>query len=148
MQQTKTLINLYSDKILKLAADISLYDRLDEPDITIKKRAPICGSMVIVDLNISNNIITGYAHDIRACALGQASASILSKEIVGRKSSEIIETRMSVKEMLVGGSYQLDKFHDYKFLSPAADYKNRHASIMLVLDAAVEGILKIEENQV
>jgi len=146
MEKPKNSLELYSEKILELAANISLHERLNSPDISIEKRAPICGSMVTVDLNISKDKIVGYAHDVKACALGQASASILSKDIIGKTLTEIITARVSVKKMLAGDRYLLDIFKDYSFLSPAVDYKHRHASIMLVLDATVEGIEKIKNS--
>ena len=145
MDKSNNLIDLYSEKILELACNISLYERLKFPDITIKKRAPICGSMIAVDLKITEEKVTAYAQDVKACALGQASASILAKDIIGKTSEEIVATRNAVKQMLCGEPYILNIFTDYTFLSPAADYKHRHPSIMLALDATIEGISEIKE---
>ena len=146
MEKSKNLIDLYSERILALAVAIPLSERLITPQVTIKKRSPLCGSMVTIDLNIENDKILNYGHDVKACALGQASASILAKDILGKTSSQIIDLRTAVMQMLTGCQSPLTIFTDYQVLSPARDYKNRHASIMLALDATVEGIQKIKNN--
>jgi len=146
MEKSKNLIDLYSERILALAVAIPLSERLITPQVTIKKRSPLCGSMVTIDLNIENDKILNYGHEVKACALGQASASILAKDILGKTSSQIIDLRTAVMQMLTGCQFPLTIFTDYQVLSPARDYKNRHASIMLALDATVEGIHKIKNN--
>ena len=141
------LIDLYSHKILAYAADIPLTERLINPQCTVEKRSPLCGSMITVDLKLKDNVICGYGHEVRACALGQASASILAKNILGSNCKEIQTLRQTILFMLNGeGSAPKNKFSDYEILSPAKDYKNRHASILLALDAVVEAIDKIRSK--
>ena len=79
MPSETDLIKLYSDKILKMAADPIYRDRLPTPDASATKRSPLCGSTVTVDINVENGVITGYGQDVRACALGQASSTIIGK---------------------------------------------------------------------
>ena len=143
MEKTKDLFELYSNQILKLAADIPILERLNSPDVTINNRTKLCGT---IDLNMNNGIIIGYAHEVKACALGQASASILAKDIVGKTGKEVIKVREAVFKMLDGSSYSLDIFPEYQILSSAAEFKNRHDSILLSLDAAVQAIKKIKRD--
>ena len=143
MEKSKDPFELYSHQILTLAGNIPLLERLPSPDISISKRSKLCGSMVIIDLSMENGRVSSYSHDIKACALGQASASILAKEIIGKTEEQITTVRNSVVKMLNGSTYSEEIFLDYQFLSPASQFKNRHDSIMLVLDATVEAIKKI-----
>ncbi len=143
MEKSKDSIELYSNQILSLAANIPLTERLLSPDITVTKRSRLCGSTVTIDLIMKNEIIVDYAHEIKACALGQASASILAKDILGKTSTQIIKARNSVVQMLNNVNYSHDIFSDYEVLLPASQFKNRHDSILLPLDATVEGIDKI-----
>ena len=146
MEKPKYSLDLYSDQILSLAADIPLMDRLVSSDVTIKKRSQLCGSVVTIDVNMKERIVTHYSHDIKACALGQASASILATDIVGKTGDQIIEVRDAVFKMLNGSLYSLEIFPKYQVLLPAREFKNRHESIMLSLDATVEAIKKINAN--
>ena len=146
MEKPKDLFELYSNQILSLAADIPLLERLNAPDATISNRTKLCGSVITIDLNMSNNIIMGYAHEVKACALGQASASILAKGIVGKTGKQIIKVRDAVFKMLNGSSYSLSIFPQYQILTPASEFKNRHESIMLSLDATVQAIRKINPD--
>ena len=146
MEKPKDLFELYSNKILSLAADIPLLDRLNSPDATISNRTLLCGSVITIDLNMDNNIISDYAHEVKACALGQASASILAKDIVGKTGKQIINVRDAVFQMLNGSNYSLDIFPQYHVLTPATEFKNRHESIMLSLDAVVQAIRKINPD--
>lgn len=135
------LIRLYSQRILALAADIPLTDRLASPQITVRKRAPLCGSTVTVDLALEDDRIVAFGQDVKACALGQASASILAAHVLGRSGSEIATLREQLKAMLKsGGPVPSAPFGDYEVLLPARDYRNRHASILLALDATLDAI--------
>ncbi|WP_299133893.1 iron-sulfur cluster assembly scaffold protein [uncultured Amaricoccus sp.] len=135
------LIRLYSQRILALAADIPLTDRLASPQITVRKRAPLCGSTVTVDLALEGDRIVAFGQDVKACALGQASASILAAHVLGRSGSEIATLREQLKAMLKsGGPVPSAPFGDYEVLLPARDYRNRHASILLALDATLDAI--------
>ena len=138
------LLELYSEKILQFASDISLTDRINAPSITIKKRSPLCGSMITIDLVLKENKIVNFGQEVKACALGQASASIFSKQILNVNTDQIFKVRSEVLAMLKKNvSNVSEPFNDYNYLSLASEYKNRHASIMLVLDATVEAIEKI-----
>ncbi|MDG2451078.1 MAG: iron-sulfur cluster assembly scaffold protein [Saprospiraceae bacterium] len=140
MEKSKDSFELYSDQILSMAADIPLMERLIRPDITVTKRSMLCGSIVTIDLVMKSGIITAYSHDVRACALGQASASILAKDIIGKTGCQIVTVRNSVVQMLSGSLYSPNIFPDYQVLSPASQFKNRHESILLTLNATVEAI--------
>ena len=143
MEKPKDLFELYSNQILLLAADIPLLERLNSPDATISNRTKLCGSVITIDLTMNNNVIMGYAHEVKACALGQASASILAKDIVGKTGEQIIKVRDAVIQMLNGVNYSLEIFPQYQVLTPASEFKNRHESIMLALDATVQAIRQI-----
>ncbi len=135
------LIKLYSQRILGLAADIPLAERLTSPQVSAKKRSPLCGSTVTVDLNLEGDRIVAFGQDVKACALGQASAAILAAHVIGRTHAEISRLRDQVHAMLKSGGPVPDApFEAYEVLLPARDYKNRHASILLALDATLEAI--------
>ncbi len=135
------LIRLYSQRILALAADIPLTERLTAPHVTVRKRAPLCGSTVTVDLVLEGDRIVSFGQDVKACALGQASAAILAAEVVGCDRSEIAAARDELVAMLrSGGPVPSAPFGAYEVLLPARDYRNRHASILLALDATLDAI--------
>ena len=131
------LIKLYSRRILALAADIPHARRLDHPTATARKRSPLCGSTVTVDVVVKDGRITGFGQDVKACALGQASAAIAGAQMIGRTRAEVERARDELRAMLKeGGPVPSAPFTGYEVLAPARDYKNRHASILLVLAAA------------
>jgi len=133
------LIKLYSQRILALAAEIPLTARLETPDATAKKRSPLCGSTVTVDLNLSDGVVTEYGQDVKACALGQAAASVVGANIVGRDSASLKQARDELNAMLTAnGPAPSAPFEGLEVLLPAKDYKNRHASILLTLDAVLD----------
>ena len=135
------LIALYSGKILDLAAHIPLTGRLEAPDGSAKRRSPLCGSSITVDLTLTEGRITGFAQDVRACALGQASASILGAVVLGRSPEEIRQARDQLKAMLAEGAAPPDApFDGYAVLIPARDFTNRHASILLALEATSDAL--------
>ena len=135
------LIRLYSQRILALAANIPLSERLAAPHVTARKRAPLCGSAVTVDLVLEGGRIVAFGQDVKACALGQASAAILGAEVIGRTRSEIATARDELEAMLrAGGPAPSAPFGAYEVLTPARDYRNRHASILLALDATLDAI--------
>lgn len=142
------LIKLYSGQILALAADIPLTERLRQPDATVKRRSPLCGSTVTVDVNLQNGVVSAYGQDVKACALGQAAASVVGQSIVGQRESDIRKARDQLKDMLKADGAAPDApFDQLKVLQPAREYKNRHSSIMLALDAVCEALEQIEERQ-
>ena len=135
------LIKLYSGRILALAADMPRTDRLTSPDATAKRRAPLCGSTVTVDVMVENGIVTDYAQDVKACALGQASAAIVGGAIVGQSVNVVRRGRDQLLAMLKeGGPVPDAPFDELAVLEPAKDYKNRHASIMLAFEATLAAI--------
>ncbi|WP_422073054.1 iron-sulfur cluster assembly scaffold protein [Tranquillimonas rosea] len=141
------LIKLYSGRILELAADLPLTDRLEAPDATVRKRSPLCGSTVTVDLSVTDGRISAYGQDVKACALGQAAASVVGSNIIGRTRSEVETARDQLKAMLKSDGPVPDApFDGLSVLEPARDYKNRHASIMLTLDATAEAMAQAERD--
>ncbi len=148
MSAEQDLIKLYSDRILALAADIPCTERLDAPDATVKKRSPLCGSTVTVDLKVKDGRVTGYGQDVKACALGQAAASVVGGAITGCDADQIHTARDQLKAMLkADGPVPDAPFDGLEVLRPAAAYKNRHASILLALDAAVEAMDTVKARE-
>lgn len=135
------LIKLYSGKILELAASIPLQGRLPDAMGSARKRSPLCGSTITADVKVEGGRISAFAQDVKACALGQASASILGRVVLGRSRTELEAARDALRVMLKeGGPVPAAPFDGYEVLIPARDYKNRHASILLALDAACEAM--------
>ena len=135
------LVKLYSGQILALAADIPHLGRLAEPQGTARKRSPLCGSTITADVVMRDGRVAEFAQDVKACALGQASASVLGGAVIGRNLGELEAARDAVARMLKeGGPVPPAPFDGYEVLIPARDYKNRHASILLALEAACEAV--------
>ncbi|MCL6281948.1 iron-sulfur cluster assembly scaffold protein [Ruegeria sp. 2012CJ41-6] len=140
------LIKLYSGRILALAADIPHLDRLAEPDATVKKRSPLCGSTVTVDVKMKDGRIAEFGQDVKACALGQASAAVVGAAIIGTTRAQVETARDQLKAMLKSDGPAPDApFDGLEVLIPAREYKNRHASIMLALDATAEAMAQAEQ---
>jgi len=141
------LIKLYSARILGLAADIPYRARLDAPDATAKRRSPLCGSTVTVDISMKNGKIAAFGQDVKACALGQASAAVVGRHIIGRTQAEVQKGRDQLHDMLKsGGSAPDAPFAALEVLGPAAEYKNRHASIMLAFDATLDALAHLPQT--
>ena len=140
------LIKLYSGRILALAAEMPRTDRLDAPDATVKKRSPLCGSTVTVDVKLTDGVISDYGQDVKACALGQAAASVVGANVIGQSRGDIEAARDALKDMLKSdGPAPAAPFDDLEVLRPARDYKNRHASILLALEATLEAVDQAEQ---
>lgn len=140
------LIRLYSGRILELAAGIPHLGRLDAPDGSAKRRSPLCGSTVTVDVTVHGGRVAAFAQDVKACALGQAAASVLGRVVIGRTRAEVEAARDAVAEMLKsGGPAPAAPFDGFDVLIPARDYKNRHASILLPLEATADAMLAAEK---
>ena len=139
------LIKLYSGRILALAADIPYLGRLAAPGASVRKRAPLCGSQVTVDMVMQDGRVAAFAQEVKACALGQASASVLGRAVLGRTRAELDSLRADLTGMLkAAGPVPAAPFQDYEVLIPARDYKNRHASILLAIDATCEAAAEAE----
>ncbi len=141
MSADTDLIKLYSARILALAADIPHHGRLEQPDATAKRRSPLCGSAVTADVVVEGDQLAQLGLDVKACALGQASASIVGSGAVGTSFAAISEGRDQLRAMLKGnGPVPTEPFDGYDVLTPAVEYKNRHASILLTFDAIIEAM--------
>ncbi|MCP8940350.1 iron-sulfur cluster assembly scaffold protein [Alsobacter sp. SYSU M60028] len=140
------LNDIYNKRILELAADIPRLGRLPHPDATAKAHSKLCGSTVTVDLSMDGDVVTDFAHDVKACALGQASSSIMASHVVGSTASELRDLRETVRRMLKenGAPPTSGKWADIAVLEPVRDFKARHASTMLTFDAVVDAIGQIE----
>jgi NifU-like protein involved in Fe-S cluster formation len=137
------LIRLYSGRILELAANIPHAGRLEAPDATAQRRSPLCGSTVTVDIGVTDGRVSRFAQDVKACALGQASASVLGRAIIGRTFDEVDAARAQLAAMLRSeGPVPETPFDGWEVLLPARDYRNRHASILLAVEAAAEAMAK------
>ncbi|WP_197922357.1 iron-sulfur cluster assembly scaffold protein [Thiosulfatihalobacter marinus] len=146
MSGDNDLIKLYSGQILQLAAAIPHSDRLTSPDATVKKRSPLCGSTVTVDIVVRDGRVTEFGQDVKACALGQAAAAVVGANVIGRNREEIETARDALKAMLKqDGPTPAAPFDGLQVLRPARDYKNRHASILLSLEATAEAMERAEQ---
>ncbi len=135
------LIKLYSSKILALAAEIPHLERLENPDATCQKRSPLCGSVVTVDICVEDGKITRFGQDVKACALGQSAASVVGSVIIGRDIEEVGKARSELENMLKSdGPPPSAPFDGFEVLLPAREYKNRHSSIMLCINAVYEAM--------
>lgn len=147
MSAETDLIKLYSGQILGLASDMPHTERLTDSDATVKKRAPLCGSTITVDLCIQDGKVTQYGQDVKACALGQAAASVVGRAIIGCTKSEVMAGRDGLKAMLKeDGPTPPAPFEGLEVLRAAREYRNRHASILLSLEATVEAFDQAEQT--
>jgi NifU-like protein involved in Fe-S cluster formation len=143
------LDDVYNKRILELAGNIPRLGRLPDPDASATAHSKLCGSTVTIDLKMDGDTVTDFAHDVKACALGQASSSIMARNIVGAKASELRELREGVRKMLKeNGAPPADgRWKDIAVLEPVRDYKARHASTLLTFDAVVSAIDQIEAKR-
>lgn len=139
--------DVYNTKILGFAGNIGRIGRLEHPDATAKAHSKLCGSTVVVDIAMRDGVVTDFAHDVKACALGQASSSIMAANVVGATAQELRAVREAMWKMLKeNGPPPEGRFADLKYLEPVRDYRARHASTMLTFDAVVDAIGQIEEK--
>ena len=139
------LNEVYNAKILDLAGNIPRLGRLESPDASATAHSKLCGSTVTVDLKMNGGTVSDFAHDVKACALGQASSSIMARHVVGSKPDELRALRDTVRKMLKeNGPPPSGKWADIAVLEPVRDYKARHASTMLTFDAVVSALDQIE----
>jgi len=142
------LNEVYNSRILDLAGNIPRLGRLENPDASATAHSKLCGSTVTVDLKMDGGAIGDFAHDVKACALGQASSSIMARYIVGASAQELRELRETVRKMLKeNGAPPAGKWADIAVLEPVRDYKARHASTLLTFDAVVAALDKIDAQK-
>jgi NifU-like protein involved in Fe-S cluster formation len=139
------LNDIYNRRIIELAGNIPRLGRLASPDASATAHSKLCGSTVKVDLKMDGPVVTDFAHEVKACALGQASSSIMASHVIGSTASELRELHETVRKMLKeNGSPPQGKWADVALLEPVREYKARHASTMLTFDAVVDAIGQIE----
>jgi NifU-like protein involved in Fe-S cluster formation len=143
------LNDVYNKRILELAADIPRQGRLASPHASATAHSKLCGSTVTIDLSVEGGKVVDFAHDVKACALGQASSSIMARNVVGSTPSELRQIRETVRRMLKenGAPPGDGKWRDLAVLEPVRDYKARHASTMLTFDAVVRALDDIEQRE-
>ncbi|NUH64107.1 iron-sulfur cluster assembly scaffold protein [Sulfitobacter sp. S0837] len=145
MSDETDLIKLYSARILALAADIPHLGRLENPQASVKRRSPLCGSTITVDVRMANGQLSEMKQDVKACALGQAAAAVVGAAALGSTVEEVTRARDQLRAMLKeDGPPPEAPFDGLEVLTPATAYKNRHASIMLSLDALQEAMQQAE----
>ena len=140
------LNDIYNKRIIELAGNIPRLGRLPAPDASATAHSKLCGSTVKIDLKMDGAVVSDFAHDVKACALGQASSSIMARHIVGANAQELRQLREDVQRMLKenGPPPAAGRWADVALLEPVRDYKARHASTMLTFDAVVDAIGQIE----
>ncbi|MCA0274790.1 MAG: iron-sulfur cluster assembly scaffold protein [Proteobacteria bacterium] len=140
--------DIYNSKILAFAGNIGRLGRLENPDASATAHSKLCGSTVTIDLQMKDGVVTDFAHVVKACALGQASSSIMAQHVVGSTAEELRAVREVMLRMLKeNGAPPEGRFEDLKYLEPVRDYKARHASTMLTFDAVVDAIGQIERKK-
>lgn len=136
---------IYNSRILEFAGNIPRSGRLENADAEASAHSKLCGSRVRIGLKMEGDTVTEFAHEVKACALGQASSSIMARHVVGATAGEIRQAREDMLAMLkADGEGPSGRFEDMRFLKPVRDYKARHASTMLTFDAVVDAIGQIE----
>lgn len=141
------LDEIYSPRILELAANIPRAARLDAPQASSTAHSKLCGSTVTVDLVLEGDVVSDYGQTVKACLLGQAASSIMARNIVGASKAELREVGAQMRKMLKeNGGPPNGKWKDLEILEPVRDFKARHASTLLVFDAVEEAIEQIESG--
>ena len=143
------LNDIYNKRIIELAGNIPRLGRLPDPDATATAHSKLCGSTVTVDLKVGkDDKISDFAHDVKACALGQASSSIMARHVIGAEPAEMRALRETVRKMLKeNGPPPTGRWADIAVLEPVRDYKARHASTLLTFDAVVSALDRIEAQK-
>lgn len=141
------LDDIYNAKILELAGNIPRIGRLSAPHATARAHSRLCGSTVTVDVKMADGRVSDFAHDVKACALGQASSSIMARNVIGSTPEELRSLRETMRKMLKeGGQPPGGRWSDLRYLEPVRDYKARHASTMLTFDAVVDAVNQIDSK--
>ena len=142
------LNDVYNKRIIELAGNIPRLGRLQAPDASATAHSKLCGSTVKIDIKMDGPVVTDFAHDVKACALGQASSSIMARHVVGSTADELRLVRDQARAILKENAEPPDgKWSDLAVLVPVRDYKARHASTMLTFDAVVDAVSQIEARR-
>ncbi len=142
------LNDVYNARILELAGNIPRIGRLPDADASATAHSKLCGSTVTIDLKLRDGVVADFAHEVKACALGQASSSIMARNVVGAKPDELRALRETVRRMLKeNGAPPEGQWADVAVLEPVRDYKARHASTLLTFDAVVSALDQIEARK-
>lgn len=140
--------DVYNAKILGFAGNIERLGRLDAPDASSTAHSKLCGSTVTIDLKMDGDTVSDFAHEVKACALGQASSSVMARNVIGASADELRAVQETMRKMLKeNGEPPEGRFADLRYLEPVRDYKARHASTMLTFDAVVDAIDQIEKKR-
>lgn len=140
--------DIYNNRILEFAGNIPLTGAMPDADASVQKHSKLCGSKVKVYIKLRDGVVTDFSHEVRACALGQASSSIMAHHVIGATSDEVRQARADMLAMLTaGGEGPEGRFEDMRILKPVKDYKARHASTMLTFDAICDCLDQIEADQ-
>jgi NifU-like protein involved in Fe-S cluster formation len=140
--------HIYSQKLLEIAAAMPRTARLEAPEATATAHSKLCGSRVSIDLCMYGDVVTDYGQTVRACLLGQTSAAVMGREIIGSHAAELREVGAAMRKMLKeGGPPPSGKWGDLALLEPVRDYKARHPSTLLVFDAVEDAIAQIEAKR-
>lgn len=140
--------DVYNAKILGFAGNIERLGRLDAPDASSTAHSKLCGSTVTIDLKMDGDIVSDFAHEVKACALGQASSSVMARNVIGASADELRAVQETMRKMLKeNGEPPEGRFADLRYLEPVRDYKARHASTMLTFDAVVDAIDQIQKKR-
>jgi NifU-like protein involved in Fe-S cluster formation len=142
------LDDIYNTRILEFAGNIPRIGRLKSPDASARAHSRLCGSTVTVDVKMSGDRVSDFAHEVKACALGQASSSIMARTVIGSTADELRSVRDTMYRMLKENGPPPDgRWSDLRFLEPVRDYRARHASTLLTFDAVVDAVSQIEARQ-
>ena len=142
------LNEIYNRRILELAGNIPRLGRLAHPDASATAHSKLCGSTVTVDVSMAEGRVSDFAHDVKACALGQASSSIMARNVIGATVEELADVREKVRAMLKeNGPPPTGKWADAEVLEPVRDYKARHASTLLTFDAVLDAVRQAESKR-
>jgi NifU-like protein involved in Fe-S cluster formation len=137
--------DIYNSKILEFAGNIPRNGTLVNADASAQAHSRLCGSRVKIWLKMDGDVVSDFAHEVKACALGQASSSVMAQHVIGASAAELHQARLDMLAMLKeDGEGPEGRFEDMRYLKPVKDYKARHASTMLTFDAVVDAITQIE----
>lgn len=140
--------DIYNSRILEFAGNIPRIGTLDNADAEASAHSKLCGSRVKIWLKMDGDRVSDFAHEVKACALGQASSSIMARHVIGATAAEVRQAREDMLAMLkADGEGPVGRFEEMRFLRPVRDYKARHASTMLTFDAVVDAIGQVESKR-